>query len=233
MTLPLALAGAPLSQPKMAAQSAMPWAHVPSYDIVSIETNKSGTGSVNDANFDATNISLKTLVLQAYSLKESQLFGLPRWDGSTRFDIEAKIIAPDGKRLQSLTNAQRRSMLQPILTDHFHLKFHRDWKLLSVYDLVLTKDGPKFRATKAAQAARVADVNGIRLITSSLRNGSFTTTDVPISTLVDAPPSVANAADAPPDIFTALREQLGFKLKPSKVSIETFTIDHVELPSEN
>ncbi len=38
---------------------------------------------------------------------------------------------------------------------------------------------------------------------------------------------------APPDIFTALEEQLGLKLQPGKEEMDTFVIDHVEYPSEN
>ena len=42
----------------------------------------------------------------------------------------------------------------------------------------------------------------------------------------DAPPSADVAA--PPDIFTALQEQLGLKLQPGKEEMDTFVIDHVE-----
>lgn len=36
-------------------------------------------------------------------------------------------------------------MSQPLLADRFHLKVHTEIKTLPVYDLVLTKDGPKFK----------------------------------------------------------------------------------------
>ena len=45
-------------------------------------------------------------------------------------------------------------------------------------------------------------------------------------------PSVENP-DAPPDIFTAMQQQLGLKLESTKAPVDVMVIDHVEKPSAN
>jgi uncharacterized protein (TIGR03435 family) len=247
----------------LAAQPSVSDAKLPSYDVISIRPNKSGSGSVSihtdDGNFDATNVSLKTMLINAFGLKEAQLTDLPKWADSTRFDIKAKVVDPDLKAIQALKEDQRRAMLQPILTERFQLKFHFEPRVLPVYELVLAKDGPKFTDSKIAGDEKAA--NGMGAGSMRVRNTVMTSTAVPISSLVNllssqlqrividktglagkydmdlawsrddgtTPSPDTNA----PSIFTALQEQLGLKLQPSKSSVDTFVIDHVELPSEN
>jgi uncharacterized protein (TIGR03435 family) len=45
-------------------------------------------------------------------------------------------------------------------------------------------------------------------------------------------PSVASP-DAPPSVFTALPEQLGLKLEPDHMQVQTLVIDRLERPSDN
>jgi len=52
------------------------------------------------------------------------------------------------------------------------------------------------------------------------------------------PETISGPAPAPPDdstisIFTALQEQLGLKLIPTKAAVEALVIDHAEQPSAN
>jgi uncharacterized protein (TIGR03435 family) len=47
------------------------------------------------------------------------------------------------------------------------------------------------------------------------------------------PPQVTPPPDAAPDVFTAIREQLGLKLEASTAARDTLIIDRFERPSEN
>jgi len=53
-------------------------------------------------------------------------------------------------------------------------------------------------------------------------------------TLRFAPPGATTTQpDDPPDLFTALQEQLGLKLDAQRAPLDTLIIDHVERPDEN
>jgi uncharacterized protein (TIGR03435 family) len=46
------------------------------------------------------------------------------------------------------------------------------------------------------------------------------------------PPST-DTADAPPNLYTAIQEQIGLKLEATKAPADVIIIDHVEKPSAN
>ena len=45
--------------------------------------------------------------------------------------------------------------------------------------------------------------------------------------------SATESSDAPPDLFTAIQEQLGLKLVSTKAPVDVIVIDRVERPSAN
>jgi uncharacterized protein (TIGR03435 family) len=47
------------------------------------------------------------------------------------------------------------------------------------------------------------------------------------------PAATGTSPDDPPDVFTALQEQLGLKLQPEKSTVPVLVIDHLERPTEN
>ena len=44
---------------------------------------------------------------------------------------------------------------------------------------------------------------------------------------------VSDAANAPPDLFTAIQQELGLRLEATKAPVEVLVIEHVEKPSDN
>jgi uncharacterized protein (TIGR03435 family) len=59
------------------------------------------------------------------------------------------------------------------------------------------------------------------------------TPDLGPSSPDSAPPDSAPPNETLPTIFGALEDQLGLKLEPTKGTIPTLIIDHIEPPTEN
>jgi uncharacterized protein (TIGR03435 family) len=241
------------------AQQAAP---LPVYDAAVIKVNNSmarGTHTdINDATFQATNVTLKHLLVNAFGIREGQIFGLPGWADSIRWDVNAKVTDPDMKVLQNLSREQRQQMLAALLVERFHLKTHIELKTLPVYELVVAKNGPKLQVSKVSPDATGPgdmDVHNTDMTATGVRMTDFAANiSYPLDrTVIDktgltgrydfrlqwTPDNLANngadsgGADAPPTIFTAIEEQLGLKLQPGKGPVSTLVIDHVEQPTEN
>lgn len=199
---------------------------------------------------------LRRLLFVAYSIRlSSSIPGMPRWGNSAHFDIDAK--ADDatteamGKLSEKELSNQAQRMLRALLADRFQLKVHTETRERPVYSLVIAKSGFKLTPTSPSEKP-----SG----NYSWGNGEIEVRNGPIASLVFClsegiagrnvidktgltgnydidlkwtPDDQEGTSDAGPTLFTALEEQLGFKLVPSKGPIDTFVIDHVEKPSEN
>jgi uncharacterized protein (TIGR03435 family) len=226
------------------------------YDIISIKRNASGDGNFGmrfgDDGLSATNVSLRFLIQFAYDIKPDFIAGLSGPVDSARFDVKAKAMPEDGSS-PKLTYDQLVAMVIPLLADRFHLKAHLESQIKPVYDLVVAKGGPKIKLSKDEikdsnwsnsfeGANKVLTSKGARMpdLADALSNqvgrkvvdktGLTGHTDITLkwSDEVASGPGVTNV-----DIFTALQEQLGLKLQPSKGSVDTLVVDHAEMPSEN
>ena len=88
--------------------------------------------------FSTINTTLNDLITFAYGIHAKQISGGPGWLESEKFDLAAQ---PNGEGQPN--DKQWKGMVQKLLADRFQLAFHRDKKELSVYAIVVGKDGPK------------------------------------------------------------------------------------------
>ena len=94
--------------------------------------------------FEARNYTLNELVAAAYDLPRGAVSGGPKWADADPWEILAKTPG----ELRPTTDEQM-AMLKKLLTDRFDLKFHREPKEFSLYELTVAKGGPKLAESTA------------------------------------------------------------------------------------
>jgi uncharacterized protein (TIGR03435 family) len=225
---------------------------LPAFEVASVKLHKpepgpfrvSTGGEVGRINY--SNVTLKACIREAYGLRPYQVAGGPGWLNDDRFDIIAKAPGPASK-------AQLMLMLKSLLADRFHLTFHVETKEMPVYSLVVARKGLRLHeatdeaggtqiggdaahpftarnismAQFAGSLSRVREVDRPVLDATGLK-GLF---DLTLDFAADDPTSTDTAAG--PSIFTALQEQLGLKLEPTRGPVEILVVDHAEKPSQN
>jgi uncharacterized protein (TIGR03435 family) len=222
-------------------------------------THSSIYNSWSNSKFTATNVPLRMLLNFSFDMPESRIIGGPDWLDSTTFDIEAKSDRSLDDHLSALSpedaKLQKQRMLQALLADRFKLIVHQETREFPIYALVVAKGGPILKPnlsgnhvgtgrnaitvnggndTVAILADKLAQELGRPVDNRTTITGRY---DITLKwTPDDAPTASTNGAanpDAPPDIFTAIQEQLGLKLERAKGPVPVLVIDHVEKPSEN
>jgi uncharacterized protein (TIGR03435 family) len=246
--------------PPAAPPKAMPADADPVFDVTVIKPSEPGSPGkgirVNGRQLSTLNFSVTDMITFAYGIQASQITGAPSWMESEKYNLTAK---PAGEGQPN--TKQWKIMLQKMLADRFQLAFHHDKKELSVYAITVGKGGPKL--TKSAGDPNGLYGAGGPPGSFSARNanmGDFA--EVMQSTMLDRPvvdqtglvgrfdfqlkftpdqsqyggmrpPPAADDAEAPPDLFTAMQEQLGLKLQATKAPVDVLVIDKVSKPSEN
>jgi uncharacterized protein (TIGR03435 family) len=98
--------------------------------------------------FTANNHTLKECIGYAYNLTPALIPGGPPWIEVDRYDIVGET---PGETKPSL--AQILLMFQALLADRFKLQFHREPKEMTVYNLVVGKNGAKIKESTAGPDA--------------------------------------------------------------------------------
>jgi uncharacterized protein (TIGR03435 family) len=199
-------------------------------------------------------VPLKDIVAFAYDVKVDLISGLTGPVASANFDVLAKVLPPDNSVPVKLTDQQLQAMIIPLLADRFQLKVHLEPKILPVYDLVVAHGGLKIKLDTSERTGSGWNINGED--TSKVLNGkngsmadlAEALTDLSGRKVIDktglaghsditlkwSDEVASDQADTNVvSLFTALEEQLGLKLEPSKGPVDTLVVDHVEMPTDN
>jgi uncharacterized protein (TIGR03435 family) len=231
------------------------------YEVVSIKMHKPGdTGASTQGlpnGFRYVNMQLSSLVSEAYlGISGSKITGMPEWADSDRYDIEAKVDAETAETWKKLLAAevskQQQAMMRALLADRCKLKVHWEMKESPIYNLVIASAGLKM---KEASTDEVSGILGGGMTTLHF-TGHAVAMDGVVSLIsgyagrktVDktglagkkfdfdltwTPDAATEPGDEGPSFFTAIEEQLGLKLTPSRGPVDTLVIDHMERPTPN
>jgi uncharacterized protein (TIGR03435 family) len=199
---------------------------------------------------------LRQIIGLAYAIQRVRVQGGPSW-----LDTEQYVIAAKAESVDASWD-QVRTMLQTLLADRFKLAVHRETKELDVYSLAVGKSGPKLQEAKEGEKTDTTQGRGpsgaqmsfqkmpIAGLVNTLANmlgspvldktGLKGFYDFKLEWTPDSSPfrtqgkdGLTQPADAAPDLFGAVQEQLGLKLEKRKGPGEVLVVDHAEKASEN
>jgi uncharacterized protein (TIGR03435 family) len=231
------------------------------FDVASVKPSKPGAegGGIKPLpggqTYVATNVPVKLMIKLMYHLNDREISGGPGWLDTDLYDVEAKADSPHN--IDEL-----HVMFQNLIVDRFKLQFHKETRILPAYELVVDKSGAKLTENKSPEhfdipirgtgrgkfQATHCSMSYFAWILSQMldrpvldETGLVQFYDFKLEWTPEPPPDLGARADAGanlpptngPDIFTALREQLGLKLDSHKGPVGVMIIDHVERPSEN
>ncbi|MBV8731821.1 MAG: TIGR03435 family protein [Acidobacteriia bacterium] len=257
------------------------------FEVVSVRVDKNSSSGpavrMTPGRLNAENLTVRGLISIAYKVRRSQISGGPGWINTEKYSIDAKTDGNNGADLMLL-------MLQSVLDERFHFRFHHETKEGALYELTIGKGGSKMgeatcvpfdpnnlpkQATLSDQerrrqcggiSRRAGELDGDGMSLEDATGPAFQSLAGQLSLILERPvinrtgltgrfdihlrwnpeqetTSLQNdpgnltqplAVDSSgPSLFTALQEQLGLKLTPSKGPVDFLVIDQIERPSDN
>jgi uncharacterized protein (TIGR03435 family) len=245
------------------AQTSSAPAPVAPFGVASIKPSRIGEMNRGFRRFvggrlDTLNITLKMLISFAYDLPADRILQGPSWLDSDGYDILAN---PDPEAGQPVDTSMRaiRIRTQALLADRFKLTLHKEIRQLTIFKLLVSKDGPKHleRAKGSVPdwvnnghhvdcVAMTMELFAKGFLTDQMRlpvidqtgiKGSFDFSMdwAPEERSPGRPEGEPSATSDPsgPSFLTALREQLGLNLEAGKGPVEVLIVDRAQKPSEN
>jgi bla regulator protein BlaR1 len=232
-------------------------AETPRFEVVSVKPNDSpepgGRNALEPGGYEGIGVTLRRMIALAYMpIPNDLIVGGPSWMNTDRFDVRARFAgSPPREQLQQ--------MMRTMLAERFKLRTHLEMRPTRIFALMVERAGVLGQSLRPAEidcANRAGRQPGQPWCsfqyTEGLLRGRGVTLDQ-IAGELDAgrivvnrtglagrydvdlrwtatPGAASDAADAPPGLATALREQLGLRLQPDTAPFEHLVIDSAERP---
>jgi uncharacterized protein (TIGR03435 family) len=236
------------------------------YEVVSIKPNRSGDGNSwmgpgAQGGMRGTNVTVMSMLTQAYDAREYQFVGAPGWVNTEHFDIHFTPDKPDVAPAPGIPRPQleawfnrSRHRLRAILRDRFGLVLRAETRDMPMYALTVDKKGHKLKPAANPSQMNImvnqrkisGSASHMKMLSDSLAQvvGRYVANETGLDDLYDfqvewtptrAVPDESEAASpgGGASIFTALTEQLGLKLVAKRGPVPVFAVEKVEKPSEN
>jgi uncharacterized protein (TIGR03435 family) len=213
----------------------------PAFEVASIKLSTAGDYlSVNTDGGMAryTHLTLRMLIAIANKIDNVHVAGGPSWLDNQYYEIAAKLPEGAGKD-------QIPAMLDRLLQERFKVVVHRESKEQKVLALTVTQNGPKLvksddagggNGTIRPDGMKVRGVTMAVLARMLKRPAGADVVDrTGITGIYDIEMTWRKDENSDgPDFFTALQEQFGLKLEPSRAPVEVLVVDGAErIPIEN
>jgi uncharacterized protein (TIGR03435 family) len=227
------------------------------FEVVSVRPsgpNATLKSAADRSRFVATNHTLAMLIASSYpDLPLWRISGAPSWTTKERWDFVAK-LPPGMPGDQEMLWRKTEQMLRTSLADEFKLQTHFEHREQPVYQLLVAKGGLKAKPSVAAEFSSRPTPTGMeikhvtmaefaellycpectRQIADRVVVDRTGLTDYYDFSLNFAPSNLpADTANAQPSVYTAIQDQLGLKLEPSKGLVDFLVVDRAERPSQN
>lgn len=227
----------------------------PGFEVATIkhsDPDDNRRGFHNDGrNIFVENETMNDLISFAYGVQVKQIVDGPPWFGSERFDIKG---FPDVPGVPGVD--QYRDMVRKLLMERFQLQFRHEQREMPRFTLAVAKGGSKMEATKSAPDAgqdQTGSINSGHVLWRFTNNSMPEFAQFLQMAVLDRPvldetglkgkydfklewtsnPESTTDPSAAPGFLTALQEQAGLKVEPSKGQVDVLAVTHVEQPSEN
>lgn len=203
--------------------------------------------------------TVRFLMAFIYDVHDKQIIGAPDWVAIDKFDFEGVANAPGTPNLQQIQVMFQKLFAERLQLRFHHEKREMSTYLLTVakggpllglsptdstgYHTFLGipqrgMQGHNLSMTDFASRLQSGILDRPVVDQTNLKGTydfllKWTPDESQFNQVGARMPTPSDAADAPPNLFTAISEQLGLKLIPAKASVDVLVINHIARPSEN